>query len=259
MPDHSTWFHFFPKFDELLANFREMVGLTYLNHAPVELQYVIGFALIALILVLMGVAIRRSLGDIDKSLIPEGRLTVQNFFEAMAEGTINTMLQVMGRKEALYFLPLIGACALVILFSNLMGLIPGFPAPTGVLNTTLAMAMVIFITTHIYGVREHGFIKYFGHWCGPIHSWRPDILVLMILMFCIELVSHLARPASLSVRLAGNMFAGHKVLGTFIALAPLVVPVPILVLKVLVCIVQTAVFCILSTVYIGMAIAHEEH
>ena len=81
----------------------------------------------------------------------------------------------------------------------------------------------------------------------------------MLLMFCIELISHLARPLSLSVRLMGNMFADHKVVATFTLLVPLLVPVPMLLLGVVVCLVQVAVFCILSIVYIGMAIAHEEH
>jgi F-type H+-transporting ATPase subunit a len=81
----------------------------------------------------------------------------------------------------------------------------------------------------------------------------------MVLMFCIEVVSHIARPASLSVRLMGNMFADHAVVAVFVGLIPLLVPVPIMLLGTVVCIVQTAVFCILSTVYIGMAVAHEEH
>ena len=70
---------------------------------------------------------------------------------------------------------------------------------------------------------------------------------------------HVARPLSLSVRLMGNMFADHAVVGTFAMLVPIIVPVPMMILGVLVCIVQTLVFCILSTVYIGLAVAHEEH
>ena len=121
------------------------------------------------------------------------------------------------------------------------------------------MALVIFITTHIYGVKTHGFIKYFAHFCGPLRSWNPLVILLMILMFCIEMISHLARPLSLSLRLMGNMYADHAVVGTFVGLIPIVVPVFPLTLGVVVCIVQTAVFCILSTVYIGGAVAHEEH
>ena len=260
MPDHSTWFNYLlPNFEELLADFRQALGVTFLNHTPIEIQYVLGFLFIAVLLLILVFSVRGRINDVEKSLIPEGKLTLQTFFEAMAEGAINTMTSMMERKAALYFLPLIGTCAFVILFSNLIGLVPGFLPPTSVINTTLAMAGIIFLTTHIYGVKEHGFIKYFGHWCGPIHSWRPDVVILMILMFFIELIGHLARPASLSLRLAGNMHAGHLVMATFIGLFPLFLPVPIIVLKVLVCIVQTAVFCILSIVYIGMAIAHEEH
>jgi F-type H+-transporting ATPase subunit a len=92
---------------------------------------------------------------------------------------------------------------------------------------------------------------------GPLRKWYA--LPLMLLMFLIECISHVARPMSLSVRLMGNMFADHAVVATFALLVPIVVPVPMMVLGVLVCIVQTLVFCILSTVYIGLAVAHEEH
>jgi F-type H+-transporting ATPase subunit a len=100
-------------------------------------------------------------------------------------------------------------------------------------------------------VRQHG-IKYFKHFLGPVIWLAP-------LMLPIELVSHIARPLSLSLRLLGNIAADHKVVSAFFALVPLFVPVPFLILGVLVCIVQTLVFCLLSMVYIQGAVAHEGH
>lgn len=258
MPDHATWFTFLlPNFEENLARFREAMGLSFYGKAPVEIQYVIGYAFISLLILGLVFVARRRWADTKEAFMPEGKFNLPSFFEAMIEGALSLMGSIMDRKAALYFVPLIGTCAFFILFSNLIGLVPGFLPPTSNLNTTLAMAVVIFLTTHIYGVKEHGFIKYFAHWMGPIRSiWA---LPLMLLMFAIEIVSHLARPASLSVRLMGNMAADHMVVATFIGLVPLLVPLPIMILGVMVCIVQTLVFCILSTVYIGMAVAHEEH
>jgi F-type H+-transporting ATPase subunit a len=78
-------------------------------------------------------------------------------------------------------------------------------------------------------------------------------------MLPIELISHIARPMSLSIRLMGNMMADHKVVAAFFALVPLVVPIPFMLLGLLVCLIQALVFCTLTMVYIGMAIEHEEH
>jgi F-type H+-transporting ATPase subunit a len=137
-----------------------------------------------------------------------------------------------------------------------MGLIPGFMPPTDSLKTTFALALVIFVATHAYGLKENGLghIKHlFGPWLGPLG------LPLNILMFGIEVIGHVARVLSLSLRLMANMFGDHMVVGIFTLLVPFLVPVPFLMLGTIVVLVQTAVFCILSTVYIGMAIEHHDH
>ncbi|MCP4604909.1 MAG: F0F1 ATP synthase subunit A [Proteobacteria bacterium] len=258
MPDHSTWFNFLlPNYEEMLARFREVMGVSFLNKMPVEILYVFNYAFVALIVLFLVLAARKHFKKVDDALIPEGKFSVRTFFEEMIQGTLNTMEGIMDRKAAIYFLPLIGTCVFIIFFSNFIGLIPGFLPPTSNLSTTAAMAIVIFLTTHIYGVKEHGFVGYFAHFFGPIRAWYA--LPLMLLMFCIELISHFARPLSLSVRLMGNMFADHTVVGIFTGMVPVIVPIFPLTLGVVVCIVQTAVFSILSMVYIGMAVAHEEH
>jgi F-type H+-transporting ATPase subunit a len=260
MPEHATWFTFLiPHYEERLQAFREVMGVSFLSRTPAELQYVIGFAFVALLILFLVLVVKGRIAKVEKAIVPDERLTLRTFFESMTEGALNLMEGSMNRKAAVYFLPLIGTSAFIIFFSNLIGLVPGFLPPTSNLNTTLAMALVIFLTTHIYGVKEHG-LGYLAHFFGPIRKWYA--LPLMLLMFGIELVSHIARPVSLSIRLMGNMYADHLVVGTFIGLIPglpLIVPVPVMLLGVIVCIVQTLVFCILSTLYIGMAIAHEEH
>ncbi len=260
MDGHKSWFNLIiPFYDAILAWAQGLLGVSVKDGTPVHLQYVYNFLFVALIILVLLAIARRQLKNTKEAFIPDPKFSARTFFEAMIEGILNTMEGIMDRKAALYFLPLIGTCAFMIFFSNFIGLVPGFQPPTSNLSTTLAMAAVIFMTTHIYGVKEHGFIKYFGHFCGPLKSWNPLVIILMILMFCIEMVSHIARPLSLSVRLMGNMFADHAVVAVFIGIFPLFIPLAPLTLGVVVCIVQTAVFCILSTVYIGGAVAHEEH
>jgi F-type H+-transporting ATPase subunit a len=169
----------------------------------------------------------------------------------LTDTVFGLMEGVMGEKEARRYLPLIGTLFLFILFSNLLSLIPGFIPPTDTLKTNLGLAVLIFLLTHIFGVRAHG-VKYFKHFLGP---WLP----LAPIMLPIEIISHIARPVSLAMRLLGNISADHAVVLAFFGVIPFLVPVPFLVMGVFVSVVQAVVFSLLSTVYIGSAIAHEEH
>jgi F-type H+-transporting ATPase subunit a len=225
--------------------------------------------LVFLIVVVLALLVRAKVLDVKRALIPDPKLSARTFFELVTEAILGLMGSMMKPKEAKYFLPLIGTCAFFILFSNLIGLVPLFAPPTSTLNTTVACAIVIFITTHIYGVKAHG-PKYILHFFGPVVPSRttpiyaiPFILILMALMFVVEIISHVARPVSLSMRLMGNMFADHTVVAIFTTLVPIlpmIVPVPVMVLGVFVCVVQTLVFCLLSIIYISQAIEHaEEH
>lgn len=257
MPHGMTWFDLIiPTLTQWREQLQDLIGVSYIDHAPISLQYVVGFGSISLLIMLLVLVARTNIASVEKGLLPDNKLTLRTFFEMMTEGVLNTMDGIMSRKHAVFFLPLIGTCCFMIFFSNFLGLIPGFEPPTGSFNTTLAMAIVIFFVTHIYGFKENGF-GYIAHFFGPIRKWYA--LPFMLMMFAIEIVSHLSRPISLGIRLAGNMFADHKVVATFTLLVPILLPVPMLLLGVLVCIVQVAVFCILSMVYIGMAVAHEEH
>jgi F-type H+-transporting ATPase subunit a len=182
-------------------------------------------------------------------IVPPRSFGIRNFFELITEVIFNLMVQMMGEKHAKRFLPLIGSLAFFILFSNLLALIPGMGVPTTTLNTNLALALMVFAIYHVVGVREHG-LAYFKHFLGPVPVLAP-------LMLPIEIISHIARPMSLSVRLLGNMSADHKVLFIFTSLTIFLIPVPFLLLGLLVSIVQTVVFCLLSTVYISLALSHD--
>ena len=135
------------------------------------------------------------------SLVPRG---AQNFVEVILEQFIQMIDDVIGPSGRAY-LPLIGTLGLFILVSNLMGLVPGLIAPTGNLMTNAACAIVVFFAYHYIGIRRQGLGHYLKHFMGPVPALAP-------LMIPIELISHLARPLSLTLRLFGNMFGGHVLL-----------------------------------------------
>jgi len=168
-----------------------------------------------------------------------GRL--QNFMEVVVGGIENMIANTMG-DHGKHFYPLIATLALFILVSNLFSLIPGFFPPTASVNTNAALAIIVFLTTHVVGVKAHGF-KYIKHFLGPI-MWLAPI------MFFIEVIGHFSRIISLTLRLFGNI-GGHEIMiMIFFALVPLFVPLIMSVLGLLVCFIQAFVFMLLTMIYI---------
>lgn len=231
-------------------------GRTWIAGEHIGVQHVFASLFVLLLLLVISLVAIGKIRNTQQAIVPEDRFTVRTFVELIVSATYGMMSDMMGPKAAKHFLPLIGTCAFLIFFSNALGLVPGFLPPTDVLSTTGAYAIIIFIATHIYGVKEHG-LAYFKHFFGPIIKWYA--LPLMLLIFAIEVVSHIVRPVTLAIRLMANMFADHMVLTIFLGLVPFLVPIPMYMLGVIVVTVQTLVFCLLSTVYISMAIAHEDH
>lgn len=256
MGEHSTWFHLLPGYENFEAwashylkrEWRwEMFGDTSFT-----MTHVVISAFIAVLLILGALAYHKRIAPENKErLIPERGLGNRNFFELVVEAALGIAEGVMGRKKAEKYFPLIGTLVFFILLNNMIGLIPGFVPATDTLKTNLALSLLVFVMTHVFGVIEHG-PKYFKHFIGPLWYLAP-------LMLPIEIISHVARPVSLSLRLMGNIFADHKVVSSFFLLVPILVPLPFLILGILVCVVQTLVFSLLTMVYIDMAVAHEEH
>jgi F-type H+-transporting ATPase subunit a len=207
------------------------------------------------------------------ALVPTG---LQNAFEAVLEFVVSLIDDVIG-PEGRRFLPLIATLGLFIFASNLLGLVPGFTAPTDNVNTTAACAIVVFFAYHWIGIRKQGLGAYLRHFAGPMPALAP-------LMIPIEVISHLARPLSLTLRLFGNMLGGHILLsivffmtvglstwalsgaaglagvliGSFGAIATVVFTVGFLFpLKLLVAFLQAFIFCMLSMLYIAGALAAE--
>jgi len=139
---------------------------------------------------------------------------------------------------------------LFVLLNNLSGLIPGITAPTTSIMVTLGLAVPTFLYYNFYGVREQGVIGYIKHFCGPIWWMAP-------LLLPIEIVSHLARVMSLSVRLYANMFAGDLVTLVFFSLIPIGIPIIFLGLHLFVSLIQAFVFMLLTMIYLSLAVAHE--
>ncbi len=173
----------------------------------------------------------------------------QNFWEAVVEGLESFMAENMGKEGARMMFPMLATFAIYIVVANMIGLMPGFMSPTSNLNITLGCTLIVFFTTHILGLRFHG-LKYIKHFLGPI-PW------LIPLMFPIEVISHLARILSLSIRLFGNIMAKETLLAILFMLAgAYFAPLPILCLGVLVSIVQSLVFVLLSILYFSAAMEH---
>jgi F-type H+-transporting ATPase subunit a len=169
---------------------------------------------------------------------------MQNVMEVIIDGLHALLIDTIGEHGKKFF-PLIATLGLFILTANLIGIIPGFESPTANINTNLAMALVVFFSTHVVGVITHGF-KYVKQFLGPVWWLSP-------LMLPIELVSHLSRPLSLTFRLFGNIAGEDIVLLVVLLLVPLLVPLPIMFLMIFTSVVQTLVFMLLAMMYIGGA------
>lgn len=182
------------------------------------------------------------------TLVPSG---LQNVMEVISDFLLNLARSNIGHHWGDKFYPLIGTIFIYILTCNIMGLIPGFEAPTSNINMTASMAIPVFLIYQFYGIKVHG-IKYLNHFLGPMRSLYA--LPLMIMMFFIELIGHLVRPITLSVRLFGNMMAKHTLMIILGILAPVVIPVAILGLGVLVSVIQAFVFTLLATLYLAGAV-----
>lgn len=175
--------------------------------------------------------------------------SAQNFWEAVIGGLEGFMAENMGKEGARMMFPMLATFAFYILISNMMGLMPGFFSPTANLNVTVGCTLIVFTTTHILGLKFHG-LGYIKHFLGPV-PW------LIPLMFPIEVISHMARILSLSIRLFGNIMAKETLLGILFMLAgAYFAPLPILVLGVFVSVVQTLVFVLLSILYFAGAMEH---
>src|ERR1700694_1703085 len=199
--------------------------------------------LVFLFLVLLFVLVRASL-----SVEKPGAL--QHVFEG-AHGFVESQSQEIIGHHSERFTPFLLTLIFFILICNLIGLIPAFESPTAVPVVPLGCAVCAFVYYQAQGFRHHG-IAYLKHFMGPM--WW-----LAIIMIPIEIISHLARMLSLTVRLYANMFAGDMVTLVFFSLIPIGVPILFLGLHIGVSLLQTYIFVLLTMVYLSGAVAEEHY
>lgn len=221
-----------------------VLGVLHVNpaHPQAPITDYVAMQLLVFVLLVLTFALVRS------RLSVENPGNLQHVFESIDSMISQQGLEVIGHGYERYTNYLI-TLGIFILTCNLIGLIPGFEAPTAVPSVPLGCAVVTWIYYHMQGIRENG-PGYIKHFLGPVWWLAP-------LMFVIEIASHLARILSLTVRLFANMFAGDMVTLVFFSLFPIAIPVIFMLLHVGVSFIQTYIFVLLATVYIGEAVAHE--
>ncbi len=195
-------------------------------------------------------------GKLSEDAPQNGQLTLESGFLVLKD----MMTEIVGQQGMKYF-PVVATFAILILISNLMGFFPLFMAPSASTSVTFALGISSFIYYNYVGISENGIVKHLGHLAGPIW-WMAWFI------FPLELISNFIRPLSLSIRLFGNIFADEQVAATVSSLGntlhipepgtQLLLPVILMPLALLVCLVQTFVFTLLSMIYLS-EVSHGDH
>ena len=173
----------------------------------------------------------------------------QQLAEMIHEGVGDLSEQVIGHGYE-RFQAFVTCIFLFVVINNLLGLVPGLETPTGQPWVPLGIALLTFLYYNFYGVRVKGIIGYFKELAGPLWWIAP-------LLFPIEIISHLARIMSLTIRLYANMLASDLVTLVFFSLIPVVIPSIFLGLHFAVSLIQAYIFMVLSMIYLSMAVSHE--
>jgi len=219
-----------------------LAGIEVKNPEHFIPDYIVMSLIVAAGLILFfGLASRRL------NLVPS---KLQGILELIIQAFENILVEIIGERGKKY-LPLIATIGLFILVCNLLGLVPGFMSPTSKLNVTLGCALVVFFYYHWQGIRSQGIFKYLKHFTGPIPLLAP-------LLIPIEIISHFSRPVSLSIRLFGNIFAEELLIIVIASIIPFFLPLPFMAIAIFTATIQAFVFVLLSCIYIGGAVVHEE-
>ena len=237
--------------------------LNHVFHTPVTqfmFDYQIVFYSLVATMILMSIAL---LGYRKRSMIPG---PAQNFMEWIVESLSGLVIGILGEKGR-KFIPFIGTLFLYIFCMNMLGIIPGMFSSTSKLNTTLALAICVFLYVQFHGMRDLGVIGYFHHLAGSPKSVVEWCLVPLNLP--LHVIGELAKPMSLSLRLFGNISGEDMLLAIFATLGvamlsfmevPFGVPlhVPFIFLAMLTSFVQALVFSLLTTIYFSLMSHHED-
>lgn len=174
---------------------------------------------------------------------PDGQ---QALIEVVVTAIIGQIEDVI-RRDGRPFLPMLGTLFIFLVVANLSGLLPGVEAPTSRIETPAALALIVFVSVHYFGVRARGFRGYLASFAEP-----------KLIMLPLNILSEVTRTFSLMIRLFGNVMSGEFIIAMVVALAGLFVPIPLMALEILVGLVQAYIFTVLATVFIGAAIGSVE-
>lgn len=225
-----------------LTTLLSWMGIQVADSEHLVPDYIVMCLIVALLLILfLGLSSRRL------TLVPSKRQSLLELVILTFEGLLVDTIGEEGKK----YLPLITTVGLFILFSNLIGLVPGFMSPTSKLNVTVGCALVVFVYYHSQGIKTQGLLKYLKHFAGPVPLLAP-------LMIPIEVISHFSRPVSLSIRLFGNIFAEEVLIIIMASIIPFFLPLPFMAIAIFTAVIQSFVFVLLACIYIAGAVAHEE-
>jgi len=209
----------------------------------IPMQMIMG-ALVVLLLMIVSLIVKSRLSVENPGKIQQTAELIVEFLEGQLEENVG--------HDGHMFLPIIGTIGIFIALSNVLGLIPGLGSPTSNANVPAGCAAVVFLYYNFAGMRKHGVVKYLKHFMGPVWWMAP-------LMIPIELISHLARPLSLTIRLWGNIFAEELLILIFVGIAPILLPLPFIAFAIFGGFLQAFIFITMSQMYLSMAVASEDH
>lgn len=251
-PVHEFQLHYTkPLWDKFFGLFGTNAESVFGHYTPENAVpwYTVMFVLAALFTLLVIFLLRPRRLSVDEP--GYGQLTLETGVLAIRDLLVDNV-----GPHGLKYLPVVGTFGILILISNLMGLVPGLMSPTASTSVTFALGISSFVYYNAIGIRENGLVGHLKHFMGPIIWLAP-------LMFVIELISNLVRPMSLGIRLFGNLFGDEQILGTISNLAPWTkwgLPILIMPLSLFVAFMQTFIFVLLSILYISeVSHHHDEH
>lgn len=248
----ANWVQHFPiPFSKLYADGVISTPPGKFEHVNATLLVTVAIAIFSIL------AARRIRGREEAHIVPPKRATLAGIADFLMEKVYGMVQGVLGVDTPKYF-AFVGALFLFILASNLFGTIPYAAAPTASLSTTFALGLASFVFFNVMGIKSLGFKKYFGHFFMDVGIPYFGIFVTLGIAL-VEFFSLFLRPVTLGVRLGMNIVLDHQILHTFANLVAWIVPVPLLLFGLVVCIIQAFVFATLTAVYIQLATEHHEH
>jgi len=233
-------------FGPAVAAMLRPLGFEFAPGAEVIPPYLVMCALIVLFLAVLSLLLRSRL-----SVEQPGKLQI--VMEDLVAALLDMTRSTIGEKGP-RFLPLVGTIGLFIFVANQMGKIPGLMSPTANINVTLGCALTVWVYYHLQGVKEQGLFVYLKHFAAP-----PGAPIFIApIMLPIEVISHLSRVMSLSIRLFGNIFGEELVVLILASIVPFLVPLPMILLGLITSTLQAFIFVMLTMIYLAGAV-HTEH